>query len=456
MEDQKIVWQRFPSAEEYLSNAVEDLQSEIPFLNKLALRLRAHAGAQIMDWIDFVITPEDHLAPLETLPFELEFEHPDYKVFHVPNSYLPGVVVGTYGGIRSGAAVRVDRVAEFQAVHNCPADIEGEPFSGFRRALVDRREHKGVFAVERRVPDIIEPYSDKRESEGLCAARYQAAWEIWMSRPRKTFERPNSDNVRVLMDETRRRATHVVELVGKDMAADVVMHAERTYWQAKNDLGRNIKFQLDQLGMGWANHDHHTFRCSRDLFSDVIQIMQLLGFELREKFFAGNEAGWGAQVMEHPTGFALFIDTDLDAHEIDIDFTVQSLPVKDSLGTVGLWCRLHGESIFDAGLHHVAGRFDFRETCRRLSETNEIMEPFSDFSYLKQAFTRGQRWPVARERIVQLIGDNLLTDRQAGQFTHSGALGSHLEIIQRKEGFKGFNQQNVSDIIQRTDPRKNR
>jgi hypothetical protein len=34
-----------------------------------------------------------------------------------------------------------------------------------------------------------------------------------------------------------------------------------------------------------------------------------------------------------------------------------------------------------------------------------------------------------------------------------GAVGSHLEVIQRGEGFKGFNQQTVSDIIRRTDPR---
>ena len=46
-----------------------------------------------------------------------------------------------------------------------------------------------------------------------------------------------------------------------------------------------------------------------------------------------------------------------------------------------------------------------------------------------------------------------ITAAQREQFAERGAVGSHLENIQRKEGFKGFNQQKISDIIRRTDPR---
>jgi len=35
-----------------------------------------------------------------------------------------------------------------------------------------------------------------------------------------------------------------------------------------------------------------------------------------------------------------------------------------------------------------------------------------------------------------------------------GALGSYLEILERNDGYKGFNQTGVSDIIGCTDPRK--
>ena len=38
-------------------------------------------------------------------------------------------------------------------------------------------------------------------------------------------------------------------------------------------------------------------------------------------------------------------------------------------------------------------------------------------------------------------------------FEQIGAIGSHLELIERRQGFKGFNQNSVSVIIQATDPR---
>lgn len=456
MEDRAFVWQRFPSAEEYLVQYLETLQSNIPFLHKLGLRLRAHAGARLFDWVDFFIIPDNDVKPLEALPFEIESENEHYKVLKVSGSYFPRVIVGRYAGVTSGVAVKVDSIADFQAAQNCQGSIEGIPCSGFRRSQVSRRGDFGVFVVEHRVPVQLEPLTTANDADGSTdiASRYMTAWETWMSRQRKTDHAPDTETLQRLAADTYQRAQRIVDLVGTELAADVVMSAERRYWQAKNTISRAIKLQLDQLGLGWANHDHHTFRCSRSLVGDVIRLMKLIGFKTREKFFAGNEAGWGAQVMEHPSGFALFIDTDLEEAEIDVDFATQPLPEKNKLGTVGLWCRLHGESLFDAGLHHVAGRFEFTEIYRKLDESKSIMEPFSNFSYLKQSFTDGERWPVSRQRLTRLVQDDLLAPQQADVFARSGALGSHLEIIERNEGFKGFNQQNVSDIINRTDPRK--
>ena len=43
---------------------------------------------------------------------------------------------------------------------------------------------------------------------------------------------------------------------------------------------------------------------------------------------------------------------------------------------------------------------------------------------------------------------------QADGFIRDGALGSHLENLERRGGFKGFNQKSVSAVISATDPRK--
>jgi hypothetical protein len=52
------------------------------------------------------------------------------------------------------------------------------------------------------------------------------------------------------------------------------------------------------------------------------------------------------------------------------------------------------------------------------------------------------------------LAKGFITPQQADQFRREGALGSHLEILERNDGFKGFNQTGISEIITRTDPRR--
>jgi hypothetical protein len=252
------------------------------------------------------------------------------------------------------------------------------------------------------------------------------------------------------------RIEQMVKLVGHDLACHLVFEEERKYWQKRNRAGTEQKRRQDSLGLGWANHDHHTFRSSRECFVDLITAWELLGFHRRERYYAGKEAGWGAQVVEQPAeGIIIFNDVDLNEDEVEVDFSRKPLPSQPKLGTIGLWCGLHGESFLDAGMHHLECRFDFGLLRDQLSgEGINTMKPFSDFPYLKQAFTEGERWPVRKERAEKLRQKKLITDEQFQTFTKDGAIGSHLENLQRKGGFKGFNQDAVSLIIAETDPRK--
>ncbi len=159
--------------------------------------------------------------------------------------------------------------------------------------------------------------------------------------------------------------------------------------------------------------------------------------------------------MEQPVcRLAVFADVDLAPDEVEGDFAHQELPARQELGTVGLWCGLHGESMLAAGIHHLAARLDFEAATSGLGEWGiQMMRPFSDFSYLRQAFSRGERWAVASERLDRLMASGQLEPGERARFADEGAVGSHLENIQRGEGFKGFNQHTVSEIIRRTDPR---
>jgi hypothetical protein len=252
------------------------------------------------------------------------------------------------------------------------------------------------------------------------------------------------------------RIEQMVKLVGQDLACHLVFEEERKYWQKRNRAGTEQKRRQDSLGLGWANHDHHTFRSSRECFVYLIKAWELLGFHRRECYYAGEEAGWGAQVVEQPVeGIIIFDDVDLNPDEVEVDFSRKPLPSQQELGTIGLWCGLHGESFLEAGMHHLECRFDHALLRDQLkAEGINTMKPFSDFPFLKQAFTEGERWTVRRARAERLLQNQSITDDQFAEFTKNGAIGSHLENLQRKGGFKGFNQHTVSLIIAETDPRK--
>jgi len=105
-------------------------------------------------------------------------------------------------------------------------------------------------------------------------------------------------------------------------------------------------------------------------------------------------------------------------------------------------------------MHHLEAQFMFEDLKEDLSHLGiRMMDPFSSFPFLKQAFTAGEVWHVDPQRIEHLLVQNKLSDTQAESFRHHGAIGSHLENLQRREGYKGFNQKNVSVIIKKTDPR---
>ena len=60
--------------------------------------------------------------------------------------------------------------------------------------------------------------------------------------------------------------------VGRDLACHVVFAEERlSTGSGAIARGRCKSARQDQLGLGWANHDHHTFRSSREHFVDLMQ-----------------------------------------------------------------------------------------------------------------------------------------------------------------------------------------
>lgn len=448
MDPTDFQWKCQPEAEKLVEELLLQALERQTDLQELSQQLETKTSTRLFDWLDYiqVAQTDELLHTLEQAGFVVDQAMPRYRVFSHPGAQMPRLILCEEGEGVTAIGLAVERIEDFLLCRGGGGcEIEGTPYSGFRRCCISMDQHIGLWIVERRGSSTMEPTYE--ESDYIV--RYLEAETLWAQRCRDLDDE----------EEAMRLALHTAEemiyLVGRDAASWIVMDVERRYWQSRNLAGQIQKNRQDRLGFGWANHDHHTFRSSRRHFSKLVRLCEMLGFRCRERFYAGLEAGWGAQVMENRTSrLVLFLDVDLSPEEISLDFAHQKLPERDQLGTIGLWCALHGDSILKAGMHHLEAQFVFdllREDLKR--QGIGMMEPFSNFPYLKQAFTQGEIWPVTPERLKKLLQAKLITEEQSQKFAKEGAVGSHMENLQRREGFKGFNQKNVSLIIKKTDPR---
>ena len=416
----------------------------------LAARMLKETGTDFLEWVDHLTLSPEHRTELSDAGFVQEpvAAPPADEAFHHPRAMLPRVVLRSAGserGIPAKLAIRPESVVDFAARHQLPAKIQGSFGHRLREVTISDENGHLFSAIERLAcRDFVEPSSPGGFAEAVIAVR-----ELWRIRKRDFAD--NEDSVRQAFALQR----EAIERVGADVACDLFFAEERTYWELRNRAGRIQKRRQDLLGLGWGNHDHHTFRSSRRFFADLVAFLLNFGFQKRERYYAGAEAGWGAQILEHAvTGITVFADVDLMPDETAIDFSQQRLPEAPVLRTVGLWCELHGDSFLQAGMHHLEARFEFEQLRDQLTDEGiNIMNPFSNFDFLKQAFTQGEHWPVNPHRVQGLLARGLITQEQATQFLKEGAVGSHLENLQRRGGFKGFNQKSVSVIIAATDPR---
>ncbi|MCW5965997.1 MAG: hypothetical protein KIT83_18310 [Bryobacterales bacterium] len=441
---QEFVWETQPDAEAWLHHVLRGFLAHNPFASQLAARMESETATRFFDWVDHIRIPKSDEA--SDLLFQLGFA-PDTRVFSPcyqhPGAIFPRVALSDVTA--TAVALKVDSVAEFLQAHRLAVPIQGPLFNPMRCALVSSAGDTELWVVERHGSVSLQVNEVDLELR-LAAQRHL---EAFRTRPRATGDPLDG------FAAAERRIEDAITDIGRDAACAYFFQSEREYWQRRCKAGAIQKARQDRLGLGWANHDHHTYRSSRACFVPMIRVFELLGFQMRERFTPGREAGWGAQVIEQPNaGITIFADVDMSPEELLGDFAHVPMPARENLGTVGLWCALHGEAFLEAGMHHLECQFDFSLLREQLArEGVGMMEPFSEFPYLKQAFSEGDLWPVAEHRLAALQASGQITSQQAEQFRRAGALGSHLENLERNEGFKGFNQSGINEIIARTDPR---
>lgn len=433
-----VIWEPQPAGAAWLNEQLTDFRRRNEVLGKFEELIRSRTGGRLLDWIDHL-----HLKD-RRIPEDSGYIAIGNDWYAHPGALLPPVHVGNSDQI----LLRVDSVSDFTIAnsHWYQIEIQGQPPDCWRTAWFQSPAEVRFGVVERHGCSALMPAEPLTADQKVRVVQLR---ETLRHRQRR-FEDSETG-----FAATQSLIRNSIEVIGRDLTCELFFAGERDYWQAKNRAGQVQYMRQNSLGLGWGNHDHHTYRSSRQCFRRLIETLELLGFVCREQFYAGAEAGWGAQVLEHPVcGIVVFADVDLAAEEISGDIAHSQLPERETLGTIGLWCALHGEAFFEAGMHHLECQFDF-EGARSQLESMGIrsMKPFTDFPFLRQSFTEGERWPVDPHRVERILERGQITDEQATRFLAEGAIGSHLEILERNDGYRGFNQTGINDIIRKTDPR---
>jgi hypothetical protein len=438
-------WPRCPDAAQFFEDQFAAFANANAIIADLARQLHDHAGVDLRALIDHWIFPREPeiltmLCESGMRPTYVEGE----EVWEHPGARLPRVRTATEIYCPR-MAIAVESIDSFLDTHQIKHVMrQGDSDSEFEEAFCPLPHGELVVLA-------------RRGYRGFRAGRNDPQYQSALVGVRDAFDnRDRSGDERAAIERASQLFKNAASAVGLGRAVDEFFAAERRFYMARNTAAQWQYGRQQDLGIGWANHDHHTYRSSRESFRHILGLWNTMGFIARERFYAGADAGWGAQVLEHPISrVVIFCDVDMKPEELDIDFLHTDLMPLPQLGTIGLWCALHGSSIGVAGMHHLECEFDFAYINNLLtSNGHATMKPFTDLPMLKQAFTQPEMWPIAPERLNALEKAGQITAEARARFEANGAAGSHLEVLQRWEGFKGFNKTGISSIIKETDARR--
>ena len=444
MKNQNTVteWKTNAAAEALVGRLLQRALSLCPEAKKFAQTMLDDCAVRFRDVVDHLVIPTSLASDGEFLALGWSWNAADGSMRHAG-----GLFPAIRRGEKVAVAFKVEHVSEFTAVQGLATPIEGKPYAPFRRCKAWGNADVDFFAIQRNGFAGFEVVDPSDAQLRLSRIHYQT----FLSR-RREFDSPGPG-----FDYTDNLVEAAVADLGQHWACDLFLRAERVFWMNRNSAGRVQKARQDKLGIGWANQDHHTYDSSRVWFHRNIKVLETLGFECRERFYAGADAGWGSQILEQPVlGSIIFTDIDLAPEELAFDFAHEPLTPLHELRRAGLWTELHGESMLEAGLNHLECMFDQKRLRAQFTQIGiQMMRPFSNFPHLYQELTIGEWWPVVPAKLNALEKAGLISAAQAEDFRLNGAIGSHFENLERNDGYKGFNQPGIDGVLRIIDPRKN-
>ncbi len=286
----QFAWKTQPAAARWVTRTIASLTARNPVFETLADKLREVTGTRLVDWVDhFALSDEDSLGLIGELA-DIGYMHQgqaDKNIWRHPAGLFPPVIVN---GGRTRLAIRCESVdscilalAPMLGFDGVDSNRVIGPRGGmFRHIAIDERVEAALWLVERHGYDGFGMMATSSDSIGAAAGYREAFRQRQRSFPEFAAGFRNASELFAKASEE----------IGTDWACDLFFAAEREYWQKRNRAGAVQYERQNRLGLGWANHDHHTYRSSRAAFPQLIATLEQMGFHCRERFYAGREAGW--------------------------------------------------------------------------------------------------------------------------------------------------------------------
>src|ERR1700745_2055675 len=137
-------WPLCYEAENFLLERIEAFLQKNTFARVLSDRMRDETGTLFLDWVDHLHFPEADERALRDLGFTddpLGENKAGQKALWHPEAMLPRVLLAkTNAKYPPVLAIRPEYLEEFVAMHGVTNEIEGEPFSRYRRVVVYKED----------------------------------------------------------------------------------------------------------------------------------------------------------------------------------------------------------------------------------------------------------------------------------------------------------------------------
>ena len=259
-------WQCCPEVARLVAKRVEEAVSEVRFSSCLRQRMKDETGTRFMDWVDHICLPlnDPFAGRVEALGYVCTEHGLEQEVWRHPEAMVPAI------RLREQATVdvwlKVESVAEFLHVHDVnDGSFEDNPASFVQTAIAASEANSRLAVIERHGTSDFQWVTELGDEVAGIKDALAEHRHAFFSRKRTFADADSEYSETAGFEHALSLLGAAIQDIGTNRACDLFFESERSYWESRNHAARVQKKRQDKLGLGWANHDHHTYRSTLPL-----------------------------------------------------------------------------------------------------------------------------------------------------------------------------------------------